>query len=481
MIRNLSFRYKIPLRSSLLIAITAISVSASLMYGGYYDLEDDALQNADRTSRILVYSLKPLLLNDDVWRSYETINSPMQSTGGKKANYIDEILILNPRQQVYVSTNPKQFPVRSEFALINPKLNQLSSVISASLVDTPKSVEIAEAGKSYMVTPIISDGVLLGTLVIGYSNSMFLPHFYDIAWRSIVTTLIVSAVLLPLSWFWGWRMSIPLTQLSDSMARVGAETPLPDPDEFDLYESRDEVGQMGNALKRMVSDLKNKENLEKQMLFSERLAAVGRLTAGIAHEINNPLGGMLNTINTAKKHGTSDPQMQKTISLLERGLLQIKVIIGALLVEAKFQNHPLTVQDIEDTRTLVLTNVRNKSTELIWENDILETLPLPSTMVRQVLINLLLNAIQASDAYVNCHVYGDSTNLFMVVKNDGKHIDSEQMGYLFEPFATWREDGLGLGLWMTYQIISQLNGLITMQSQPGETIFTVTLPLGAQI
>ncbi|MEO8332014.1 MAG: ATP-binding protein [Gallionella sp.] len=455
-----------------------MSVSASLMYGVYYDLKDDAQQNADRMSRILAYSLKPLLLNDDVWRAYETINSPMQSSSGKKENYIDEILILNPRQQIYVSTHPRQFPVRSELSLLNPKLDKLSSEISRSLIDTPKSVELAESGKSYMVTPIISDGVLLGTLVIGYSSSMFLPHFYDIVWRSIITTLIVGAVLLPLSWFWGWRMSIPLTQLSESMSKVGWGTPLPDPDEFDLYESRDEIGQMGSAFKRMLRDLKHKENLEKQVLVSERLAAVGRLTAGIAHEINNPLGGMLITINTAKKHGSSDPQIQKTISLLERGLLQIKDIIGALLVEAKFQNHPLTVQDIEDTRTLVLANVRNKSIELNWGNDVQETLPLPSTLVRQVLINLLLNAIQASDAHVDCHIYRDSGNLSLVIKNDGKHIDPEQMSYLFEPFSSGREEGYGLGLWMTYQIVSQLNGLITMQSQPGETIFSVTLPLG---
>ena len=479
MFRNLSFRYKIPLRASLLIAITAIAVSASLMHGIYHDLKDDALQNADRMSRILAYSLKPLLLHDDVWRAYETINSPLQSSSKKGIHDVDEILVLNARQQIYVSTHPKQYPALSEFALINSKTNQLNSAISESHVDTPRSVEIAESGKSYMVTPIISDGVLLGTLVMSYSSSMFLPHFYDIAWRSFFTTLIVAAILLPLTWFWGWRMAIPLAQLSNSMAKVGAGTSLPEPEEFDLYESRDEIGRMSSAFKHMLSDLKHKENLEKQILISERLAAVGRLTAGIAHEINNPLGGMLNAINTEKKHGNNDPQMQRTISLLERGLLQIKDIIGALMVEAKFQSHPLTVQDIEDTRTLVLANARDKSANFIWENDILETLPLPSTMVRQVLINLLLNAIQASEAHVHCHIYRDSEDLFLVVKNDGKYINTEQMGYLFEPFASGRENGYGIGLWMTYQIVSQLNGLITMQSRPGETLFSVTLPLGA--
>jgi signal transduction histidine kinase len=271
-------------------------------------------------------------------------------------------------------------------------------------------------------------------------------------------------------------MAIPLTQLSGSMAKVGAS--LPNPDEFDLYQSEDEIGQMGVAFKRMLRDLKEKENMEKQVLVSERLAAVGRLSAGIAHEINNPLGGMLNAISTAKKHANSDPQTQKTISLLERGLLQIKNTISALLVEAKFQSHPLTVQDIEDTRILVLANAHNASAHLTWENEITETLQLPSTPVRQVFINLLLNAIQACEGQVYCHIFLSGNNLMLTVRNDGKHISTEQMSYLFEPFSSGREGGHGLGLWMTYQIVAQLGGVIGMQSQPGETEFTVTLPMG---
>lgn len=481
MYHNLSFRYKIPLRASALLAVTAITVSISLVVGVYDDLKQDALQNADRMSQVLANSLKPLLQNNDIWGTYEEISAPLHHSSDKMVHDIDEILVLNPRQQVYVSTHPREFPTHSSFKLFKIDQNPVQPAVDEQDFNPPRAVKITETGKSYMVTPIVTDGVLLGTLVIGYSSSLFLPHFYDIVWRSVVTTLIVAAVLLPISWFWGWRMAIPLTQLSSSMAKVGGGKTIPAPDEFNLYESRDEIGQIGSAFKRMLSDLKHKEELEKQVLVSERLAAVGRLTAGIAHEINNPLGGMLTTINTAKKHGSSDPQMQKCISLIERGLLQIKDIIGALLVEAKFQSHPLTVQDIEDTRTLVLANARNKSTELVWKNNIQETLPLPSTIVRQVFINLLLNAIQASANHVYCNIHRDNNNLFFEIRNDGEFISQEKLSYLFEPFSSSREEGHGLGLWMTYQIVSQLNGQISVQSQPGETAFSVTLPLGASV
>lgn len=477
MYRDLSFRYKIPLRGSVLVVFTALVVTASLTFRAYDDLKRDVLVNSASMGRVLAHTLTPAIVHDDVWRAYEIINSPFQASPNANDNQAEEILVLDASQQVYVSTHPRQYPMLSDLARASPDLAQLQQLITDHLGTEPKAVELAGSDKFYMVTPIISDGVALGTLVMGYSSSMFLPRFYDFARRAIIMTLLALAVLLPINWYWAWRMAAPLTRLAKCMGKVGQT--LPDDQECDLYESRDEIGQVGMAFRRMLGELKHKESLEKQMFFSERLAAVGRLAAGIAHEINNPLGGMLNAISTFKKHNNADPQTAKTISLLERGLLQIKDTIAALLVEAKFQSHPLTVQDIEDTRTLVLPDLRRKTANLAWENDILDTLPLPSTLVRQILINLLLNAIQAvePEGRVRCHIYRDSGSLTLQVENDGKHIETEQLKYLFEPFATGREGGHGLGLWVTYQIVQQLKGEITVQSQPGETRFAVTLPL----
>jgi two-component system NtrC family sensor kinase len=477
MFRDLSFRYKIPLRGSVLVIFTALVVTASLMFRAYDDLKRDVLLNSESMGRVLAHTLTPTMVHDEVWHAYEIINSPFQASPKTNVNQAEEILVLDTRQQVYVSTHPMQYPMLSDPARVSPDLAHLQQVIAVYRGSEPKAVELAGSDKFYMLTPIISDGVAVGTLVMGYSKSMFLPRFYDFARRAVMMTLLALAVLLPMNWYWAWRMAAPLTQLAKCMGKVGQT--LPDNLECDLYESKDEIGQVGMAFRRMLGELKDKDELEKQMFFSERLAAVGRLAAGIAHEVNNPLGGMMNAISTFKKHGNTDAHTTKTILLLERGLLQIKNTIAALLVESKFQSHPLTVQDIEDTRTLVLPDANKKSVELIWENDILETLPLPSTLVRQVLINLLLNAIQAVEPQgrVRCHIYQNSDSLTLLVENDGKHIEAEQLGYLFEPFATGRKGGHGLGLWVTYQIVQQLKGEIEVQSQPGETRFIVTLPL----
>jgi signal transduction histidine kinase len=102
--------------------------------------------------------------------------------------------------------------------------------------------------------------------------------------------------------------------------------------------------------------------------------------------------------------------------------------------------------------------------------------------VRQVIINLLLNAFHATQqhGHVHLHIYRDSLYLYIDVHNDGSHIPQDKVSYLFEPFTSLSEGGSGLGLWVIYQIVQQLGGLITVQSEPDKTQFTVQLPLEKQ-
>lgn len=477
-LRDLSVRYKTALWASVLVILTAAAVTASLISREYEALTQDLVATSASMGRVLAKTLVTPLVHDDVWRAFEIINAPFPGAGSEPTPQTAElVLVLDARQRVYVSTHPADYPVLGDPVRANADFNGLQSAITRYKEFETQSVEIPGSGRIYMLTPVISDGVLLGTLVMGYSKSAFVPRFYSIAERAGLVTLLVIAVLLPASWYGAHRAAKPLADLARSMGKVGAV--IPDDAEIRTRESKDEVGQLGAAFKSMLKELRKKASLEREIIASERLAAVGRLSAGMAHEINNPLGGMLNAISTFKRHGNDDPLVGKTLSLLERGLTQIRSTVGALLVEAKVDSHALTPQDIEDTHTLVLADARRKSARFAWENDIIDTVPLPSTLIRQILINLMLNAIQAIDAAgaAACHVYRDSRRFFIVVRNDGAHIPPDRMEYLFEPFATGRESGHGLGLWVTYQIVAQLGGEITVESRPGDTRFAVVLPL----
>jgi len=156
-----------------------------------------------------------------------------------------------------------------------------------------------------------------------------------------------------------------------------------------------------------------------------------------------------------------------------------KETVAALLVEAKAQNRPFDLNDVSDICTLVQSNIEKNHVNFTREIDIIEAQPISSTLVRQVIINLLLNAFQATQphGHVHLHIYRDSEHLFIDVINDGSYIPQDQVSYLFEPFTSLKEGGSGLGLWVIYQVVQQLGGLITVQSEPDKTQFSVQLPL----
>jgi two-component system NtrC family sensor kinase len=485
--KNISLKYKIPLRVTVLVIITTFVLSSTLVYRNINDLRSNLIANAYRMGGVISDTVATPMLHDDVWRSFEIINIPFRAPqhfapeqAGAMDQGADYILILDTANKVYVSTQPVRFPMLSDPATIEPLFTELLKALPGLRDLQPAVVETPESNNLFLVTPIHSGGVQIGTLIMSYSKSPFTARLYSQARDAILITLLVLTVLLPFGLYWGRRMAAPLLQLSDAMIKI---TPnLPESSEIILEESNDEIGQLGKAFKAMLVELKEKEHLQQQVIASDRLAAIGRLAAGVAHEINNPLGGMLNAISTYKRHGGQDPLTLKTISILERGLLQIKDTVAALLVEAKAKARSFDQHDIDDICTLIQPDIQAKHVNFTLENGITDSLPVPSTLVRQVIINLLLNAIHATQqhGHVRLHIYRNNDDFLIDVINDGSYIPEDMISYLFEPFTSLNEKGSGLGLWVIYQIVQQLGGLITVQSEPGETQFTVQLPLQEQ-
>jgi len=482
MLRDLSLRYKIPLRIALLVLLVATVVTGSLLLSAYEVFRDDLRVSSANMGRILGRSLTPALLHDDTWKAFEIINTPFSLDTEQDALQARTVIVLNRERQIYVSTQPIEYPMLTGIDSTDEELSMLNEKLLNRSALEQQIVENADLANLYVVTPIKSDGVLLGTLVMGYSHDIFTAHFTTFAWRAAMTTLLIIAFLLPIANFWGRRFAVPLVELANCMSRVGNE-PV-EHLECQLVEIRghDEMAQLNRQFRLMLEELRDKADLERQFIIAERLAAIGRFTAGIAHEINNPLGGMLNATNTLRRHGNMDPLTEKTVQLLERGLLQIKDTVSALLVEAKETTHPLSREDIEDIRSLVTVEASHKSVHLDWHNGLHDTLDIPSTLVRQVMLNLLLNAIKATgDAgQVECRVEIVNAALRIHVNNTGQQISDETLAHLFEPFSTGEERGRGLGLWVTYQIVTGLEGTIEVDSGIDDTRFSVVLPLVLQ-
>ncbi len=477
---DLSLRYKLPLWGGALILATALALSASFMVQAWDDLKRDLLQNAEDLGLTMSRTLFPALLHDDVWRAFETVSQPFHAYGIKgqgESALAESLLVLDTRKRVYVSSHPERHPVLSELASLGADFSALDRVLPQDPASGIFVLDEADTERIFVAVPIALDTMRLGTLVVAYNKALLWERFVRLADRALWITLLALGVLLPFNVYWGRRLMEPLRQVAGRMGRIGrGELATPD---ANLYPYRDEIGELYLAYEKMIVELQEKARLEQEVLKTERMAAVGRLTASIAHEINNPLGGMLNAISTLKRHGSPDPVTQKTISLLDRGLSQIRETVAALLVEAKVKSRPLTPHDIEDVHVLVAPASKKQGAEVSWEVALPDSLPLPSTLVRQVLINLGLNAIEAAGRGGRVAVRASNGNgcLTLAVENDGPPLSKAQQERLFEPFTRFSEHGHGLGLWICYRIVTQLGGDIRAESVPERTRFTVTLPL----
>jgi len=477
---NLSFRHKIPLWTSFLIGFSIFVVGAALMTRAYEVMKSAVVISATNLGHTLANTVAPTLLHDDVWRAFEIVRSPIRGESARTPVEVDAVVVLTKNHKVFVSSDPDTLPMLAEAAALGVDWQQLSAQFGAG-AKWPLVLEPKGSMYLYVALPITDNDAQLGHLVLRYAKSVFHPWFIDTIWQGLGIGLLVLAVLIPINWYWGGRMAAPLVDLAQRMGMMPETVPQPLPP--DLYPYRDELGQLFQAYDRMVLALRDKAALENEMVKSERLAAIGQLTAGIAHEINNPLAGLITVVDTLKLRRDLDPRALRSLELIDRGLTQIRDTVAALLVQTRVQARPLNQHDLEDIHTLIQPQVSKRRIRLDWSAAMPAELPAPASLVRQILINLLLNAVQAAAEGGHVSLWlgrkDDSESwLSIVVRNDGTLLGDEQLAHLFEPFTSTRAGGHGLGLWVTYQIVTQLDGRIAARNIGDQVEFVVNLPLG---
>jgi signal transduction histidine kinase len=460
----------------MLILLSTLAVSATLIIDAFNELRDDLVIDAQTLGIALEPALSAAMSRDDVWSVYTSIAAALSRTGEAERAKFSSAVVADTAARVYVAAPPTVAPMLTELRNVNGDYANIAERLQSDTTESGFAVTPANSDRQYFVLPIADHEVRYGTLILSLNKQSVLPRFSEIALRGLLVGTVILCILLPFNWYWGRRMAEPLVELIERMRNVGKQ--LPETLDPAVYSHRDELGSLFKTYNKMLTDLKAREELERQVVQSDRLAALGQLAAGVAHEINNPLGGMLMAIDTLKSHTVIDSRTAKTIALIERGLGQIKETVGALLVEAKTKSRNLTASDIEDVLVLVLPQAHGKRLKIDWHNQIVGEVALPATLVRQVLINLLLNAVKAAstDGLVACRLMQTSNKFLVSIANDGRLLTADEMTHLFEPFSPLSEDGHGLGLWVCYQIVHQLGGSITALYKEQRMRFDVELP-----
>jgi two-component system NtrC family sensor kinase len=253
---------------------------------------------------------------------------------------------------------------------------------------------------------------------------------------------------------------------------------------------RDEFSHLAIAINRMSSQLKDRE---AQLARTSRMAAVGTLTAGIAHELNNPLTNI--GLNAEALHDglTSYTEAQKLkmlndiVTQVERASATVRNLLDFTRVE-KPVFVSLSLADVVRGVRNLLSNEAELS-NVLFDIDVPEGLPRVQGSPRdlqQVFLNLFLNAIQAMPDGGTLSVHATATDegtIQIELADTGVGIPEEQLGSIYDPFFTTKEvgQGTGLGLFVTYGIVERHKGSIAVKSEVGAgTTFTVTLPISPQ-
>lgn len=311
-----------------------------------------------------------------------------------------------------------------------------------------------------------------------------------IQWRSIAIMVIVLVIMLNLLIFFANTIISPLTQLTLLMEKVGKG-------EFTgkiKVKVKDEIGRVATVFNKMINDLKDRDSeIEKakgRLVQSEKMSAFGQMSAGIAHEVKNPLAGILGYAQMSKKKLSPDSEVLPYLDIIEKETVRCKEIVENLMRFARQEKAIMARMDINKTVKDSIRLVEHqmsisgiKVVQIYADDGIPIWLTGNPNQIQQVMMNLMLNAQQAMDnkgtLTITTHYEAESKRVLILVSDTGAGMPEDVKNRIFEPFFTTKGvgKGTGLGLSVTIGIINDHGGIIEVESELGKgTTFQIILP-----
>ncbi len=430
-------------------------------------LEDGAKQ----LSSSLALSNAEYMVHLDYWAMYSSLRRQVDAIDRSLTPLIFGAIV-DVRGTLMAHTQPDLHRIGQSLAEADAFLDSADSaeVRYGSLND--RNVLLASA-------PVEYGGKRIGYVCLAYDTAFIqekvLASIFQIG--AIATFLAVVASFL--GWWLSRRMIRPLDDLKDAIDRirsgqVAEVEPLP-------IQERDEIGSVTQAFNEMAEQLKERETLSNQLFVSEKLAAIGRLVSGIAHEINNPLGGMKNAVETLRVFGDDPVKHEESLRLISMGLQHVGDVVEALLLQHRGQGRIVLCDPhcLDDLFLLIRHECDSRRIAVSWTNDITGSFMMARTQLQQVLTNLLTNAVNATPegGRILFIARETATALLFSVGDSGRGLSQEDLQKVYEPFYTTRPEGTGLGLWVSLQLVQSLGGAIEVDSIMGAgTTFHVIIP-----
>lgn len=495
--------FKIPLRSRYALTIIAVTFSivgvlsytSFLQYNTTLDqikksstisFEEKYLFQIKQKASILVSQLS-INLRDPLYASdLNTIHSVLESSSALpelEYSYVcdkdGKILSVGSKNDTFLINN-----------VLADKISR--NAISSDRTLVQQSNEIIDASH-----PIIYDNMIIGYIRAGFSLEKMRKDIAEIndahtlfrkigISRNVITIHIVAltfAILgIILSFVIGHRLAEPITTLSKLTEKIGAGEY-----NFEIPINRsDEIGDLAESFKLMAEEIKKTQD---KLIKAEKLSSLGMLASGVAHEINNPLAGVLTLLRLRKKKLNKETDDYLDYLDMISACEHIAAIVTDLLSfsrDSKIKFSKLNINDAVDSSLnfilyqLIKSNIRvNKHLD-----PFLPFINGDKGKLQQVVVNLLSNAKDAmpdgGEITITTKISSSGKNVLLEIADTGTGIKKEHLVRIFDPFFTTKEigRGTGLGLAVSNGIIDKHNGKIFIESEEGYgTKFIIAFPI----
>ncbi len=456
--------FKVPLFVAALMLLVSAAISERVLSRLSQTQEVQLQQLASTYLDGLSSSVLPSVVRDDVWEVFDMLDQSKTQYQGVNARWT---VVADRDDNVLAGSNPDQFPSQS-------KLPQRFS----ENFPTDQFMSINEIeGTALLHRALTYQGKNIGQIIAEIDISGLLAERNNVFWTLIATNTLLTLLLGLVGFAVVRRMLRPVAILAEHF-EAASQGPVTVIEPGTIAKQSTEFRTLFNRFNELTVAIGEREALATQLAEEEKVASLGRLASGMAHEINNPLGGMFNALDALKNHGTNLDVRSRSIRLIDNGLRGIRDLVRSTLTSyrADRSHRNLTTNDLDDLRLLIKPEARERRLQLLWNVASFETSAIGAVPVRDAVLNLLINACRASpegrEVGFEAHLEGE---IFIAEVSDSGHgLPSNILEYIERKGAGSAplDNRSGLGLWIVKRLCDEMNGTLSIVkcTETGTTI-----------
>ena len=447
------------LKAPLLVAVLMFVVSAIITNQVLSRLDDTQQRHLQQLTSAYLDGLSsavtPAVVRDDVWEVFDNLD---RSRAQYRSLNVNWTIVKDTSGRVIAASDPVQFPTQST----GPEVAFRSDLPDRVFIDAEKAVAHFSRDISYQ-------GRTLGVISSEADIASLLQEREEIFWTLIATNLLLTAIMAVIGFALVRRMTRPVALLT-RLFETGSKGSMEKVEAQVVSRQSREFKHLFAGYNTLVQAQNERETLSLQLAEEEKVASVGRLASGMAHEINNPLGGMFNAIESLKKHGDTPHVRSTSIRLVESGLMGIRDLVRSTLATYRVERQirDLTASDLDDLRLLVKPEAKRFNLRLEWHIEFSDDVAAPAVPIRDAALNLLLNACHVSPegGRVAFHSSVTEEHVLIDVTDSGTGLPDHIKEYLNRPGAGSAplDRRSGLGLWIVKRLCDEMGAQLQVIS-----------------